>query len=115
MPEAMSIKPEPYQHHWTPAQSYNGISTGWAYPPKDYAKWGELAFQWTKHCVEKYGKGEVEKWYWEVWNEPNISYWRGSHEDYHKLYDYAIDGVRRALPSALSGSAEASSSTSSVK
>ena len=46
--------------------------TGWAYPPKDYAKWAELVFQWTKHCVEKYGRTEVESWYWEVWNEPNI-------------------------------------------
>jgi len=56
--------------------------------------------------VEKYGKAEVEKWYWEVWNEPNISYWRGLHADYHKLYDYAIEGVRRALPAARVGGPE---------
>jgi xylan 1,4-beta-xylosidase len=48
----------------------------------------------------------VEAWYWEVWNEPNISYWRGSHEDYFKLYDYAVDGVRRALPTARVGGPE---------
>jgi xylan 1,4-beta-xylosidase len=41
-------------------------SHGLTYPPKDYAKWGELAYQWTKHCVERYGKAEVETWYWET-------------------------------------------------
>src|SRR3712207_8199211 len=38
----------------------------------------ELVFQWVTHCVGRYGKAEVESWYWQVWNEPNIGYWRGS-------------------------------------
>ena len=103
MPKEMSVKPEPYQHHWTPLAKYDEIYTGWAYPPKDYAKWAELVFQWTKHCVEKYGRAEVERWYWEVWNEPNIGYWRGTPQEFHKLHDYAIDAVRRALPTARVG------------
>ncbi|HEX8234827.1 MAG TPA: hypothetical protein VF600_02635 [Abditibacteriaceae bacterium] len=106
MPKALSTKPEPYQHHWTPAAKYDEIYTGWAYPPKDYVKWGELVFQWTKHCVEKYGRAEVESWYWQVWNEPNIGYWRGTPQEFHKLYDYAVDGVRRALPTAKVGGPE---------
>lgn len=103
MPRELSVKPEPYQHHWTPKAKYDEIYTGWAYPPKDYAKWGELVFQWAKHCVERYGRAEVEKWYWEVWNEPNIGYWRGTQEEFFKLHDYAIDAVRRALPTAKVG------------
>jgi len=104
MPKALSTKPEPYQHEWRPGQSYGEISTGWAYPPKDYAKWSELVFQWVKHCVEKYGRAEVEQWYWEVWNEANgASYWHGSPQDFYKLHDYAIAGVRRALPTARVG------------
>ena len=103
MPQALSIKPEPYQHHWTPKAKYDEIYTGWAYPPNDYAKWGELVFQWVKHCVEKYGRAEVEGWYWEVWNEPNIGYWRGTPEEFYKLHDTAIDAVRRALPTARVG------------
>jgi len=106
MPEAMSTKPVPYQHHWTPHARYEEIYTGWAYPPKDYAKWGELAYQWARHCVEKWGRDEVETWYWEVWNEPNIGYWQGTPEEYFKLYDYAVDGVRRALPTARVGGPE---------
>src|SRR6185436_7580863 len=76
MPKAMSTTPEPYQHKWAPDQRYNEIFTGWAYPPKDFTKWEELAYQWAKHSVEKYGKAEVETWYWETWNEANIGYWK---------------------------------------
>jgi xylan 1,4-beta-xylosidase len=103
MPKALSIKPEPYQHRWTPAARYDEIYTGSAYPPRDFGKWGELAYQVAKHCLEKYGRAEVDRWYWEVWNEPNIGYWRGTPEEFRKLHDYAIAGVRRALPTAKVG------------
>src|SRR5437660_4415418 len=110
MPKALSIHPEPYQHHWTPTARYDEIFTGWAYPPKDYAKWEELVFQWANHCLEKYGHSEVETWYWEVWNEPNIGYWRGTPEEFLKLHDFAVHGVRRALPSARVGGADTAGS-----
>ena len=103
MPQALSTKPEPYQHEWRPGLPYNKVYTGWAHPPKDYAKWGELVFQWVQHSVERYGRAEVERWYWEVWNEPNIAYWQSTPEEFQKLHDYAIDAVRRALPSARVG------------
>ena len=103
MPKALSIKPKPYQHRWTPTARYEEIYTGWAYPPKDYAKWAELVYQWTRHCVARYGRSEVESWYWEVWNEANIGYWRGTPEEFRKLHDYAIDAIKRALPTARVG------------
>lgn len=110
MPKALSVKPEPYQHQWTPQARYDEIYTGWAYPPKDYAKWAELVFQWTKYCVEKYGRAEVETWYWEVWNEANIGYWRGTPQEFRQLHDYAIDAVRRALPKAKVGGTDTAGS-----
>lgn len=103
MPKALSVKPDPYQHNWSPANAYNDIYTGWAYPPKDYNKWRELVYQWVKHCVERYGENEVASWYWEVWNEPNIGYWKGTFEEYCKLYDYAADGLKKAFPRARIG------------
>jgi xylan 1,4-beta-xylosidase len=103
MPKDLSLKPEPYQHRWTPKARYEEIYTGWAYPPKDYAKWAELVYEWTKHCVERYGRAEVESWYWQVWNEPNIGYWRGTPEEFLKLNDHALAAVRRALPTARVG------------
>jgi xylan 1,4-beta-xylosidase len=105
MPEALTTHPQDYPHH-PPVNQRAPADAGQSYPPKDYAKWGGLSYQWTRHCVEKYGRAEVEKWYWEVWNEPNISYWHGSRADYFKLYDYAVDGVRRALPTARVGGPE---------
>jgi xylan 1,4-beta-xylosidase len=103
MPEAMSVKPEPYQHHWSPTAKYNEIYTGWAYPPKDYDKWAELVFQWVQHSVARYGRAEVEHWFWEVWNEPNIGYWQGKPQDFYRLHDYAVAAVRRAVPDAKVG------------
>ncbi len=106
MPEALSTKPQPYRHHWKPGDNYNDIYLGWAYPPKDYNKWAELVYQWVRHSVEKYGQKEVESWYWELWNEPNIPYWKGTTEEYIKLYDYTADAVKRALPTARIGGPE---------
>jgi xylan 1,4-beta-xylosidase len=105
MPEALTTHPENYPHY-PPMNERAPVEGGQSYPPKDYAKWGELSYQWAKHCVEKYGRAEVGRWYWEVWNEPNIFYWHGSPEDYFKLYDYAVDGVLRALPTARVGGPE---------
>ncbi|MDB5209691.1 MAG: glycoside hydrolase family 39 [Sediminibacterium sp.] len=102
MPEALSTHPIPYQHDWKPGEPYSKIFTGWAYPPKDYDKWRELVYQWVKHCVERYGKPEVSSWYWEVWNEPN-GYWKGTQQEFFKLYDYAADGLKRALRTAKIG------------
>ena len=107
MPAALSTQPEPYQHEWRPGLKYDVIATGWSYPPRDYAKWAELVRQWVAHCVERYGRAEVETWFWEVWNEPNITpYWHGTPEEFYKMHDYAIDAVRRALPTARVGGAD---------
>lgn len=103
MPQALSSKPEPYRPNWIPGAENRDYSIGWSFPPKDYGKWGELVYQWAKHSVEKYGKEQVQSWYWEVWNEPDISYWHGTPEEYDKLYDYAAAAVKRALPSARVG------------
>ncbi len=103
MPKDLSVKPEPYRHHWKPGDRYDTIYTGWAYPPKDYDKWSELVRQWARHCVDKYGRAEVESWYWEVWNEANIGYWKGTQEEFFKLHELAVDAVRRALPTARVG------------
>jgi xylan 1,4-beta-xylosidase len=110
MPKALSTHPEPYQHTWAPGQPYNRIYTGWCYPPTDYNKWRELVYQWVSHCVQRYGRAEVDRWYWEVWNEPNGQYWHGTQAEFFKLHDYAIDGVRRALPEARVGGPDAAGS-----
>jgi len=103
MPQAFSIKPDPYIPVWSPGANFDRYYVGWAYPPKDYDKWGELVYQLVRHAVEKYGRAGVENWYWEVWNEPDIAYWHGTPEEYDKLYDASAAAVKRALPSAKVG------------
>ncbi len=99
MPRDLAVNPEPYQVHY-PGNTILGGSNN---PPKDYAVWGELVRRVTEHLVERYGKAETSTWYFEVWNEPNIPYWHGTPEEYYKLYDYAVAGVRAALPGAIVG------------
>jgi xylan 1,4-beta-xylosidase len=106
MPEALSEHPQPYRHHWRAGGPVEDFVTGWAYPPKDYAKWSELIYQWVRHSVARYGQAEVESWYWEVWNEPDGIYYLASPDaknTYFKMYDYAADAVKRALPTARVG------------
>ncbi len=101
MPEALSVHPQPYQHDWRPGSGE--LFTGWAYPPKDYGKWAELVTRWVAHCVERYGRPEVERWYWETWNEANIGYWQGTRDEFFRLHDVTVQAVRRALPTARVG------------
>ncbi|MGA8272262.1 MAG: beta-xylosidase [Candidatus Sulfotelmatobacter sp.] len=105
MPQALSTHPDPYRHNF-PRTPVSDIYTGWAYPPKDYQKWSELVFQFVHHLRERYGDAEVKTWLWEVWNEPDIGYWKGTPEEYFKLYDFAVEGVLRALPEARIGGPE---------
>jgi len=83
-----------------PKSTISGASNN---PPKDYAVWGELVRKYTEHLVQRYGREQVSTWYFEVWNEPDIAYWHGTPEEYYKLYDYSVAGVRSALPNAIVG------------
>lgn len=90
---------EPYQVHY-PHSTVSGASNN---PPKDYGKWRDLVQAVTAHLVQRYGRERVQQWYFEVWNEPDIDYWHGSRDDYLRLYDYTVAGVRAALPTAHVG------------
>jgi xylan 1,4-beta-xylosidase len=56
-------------------------------PPTDYDAWATLIRKLADHWVERYGLAEVSRWFFEVWNEPNLaSFWTGSQADYFRLY-----------------------------
>jgi len=84
-----------------PSQLASGSQTifwwrGNVTPPKDYAKWEELIRQLTLHFTERYGVNEVKTWYFEVWNEPNLSpgFWTGTQAEYFKLYQYSANAIK---------------------
>ena len=99
MPKALSTNPEPYRHSFPQGSIY----TGWAYPPKDFQKWSELVFQFVQHLRGRYGDAELKTWFWEVWNEPDIGYWKGTAEEFFKLYDLSVEAILRAFPAARVG------------
>ncbi len=74
------------------------------YPPRDYDRWYDLVRAIVSHAVQRYGKESVSRWYWEVWNEPDLQfYWNASPEEFMKLYDYTAAAVKAALPEARVG------------
>ncbi|MBS7639769.1 MAG: beta-xylosidase [Candidatus Bathyarchaeia archaeon] len=84
--------------------SFHWWYAGWNCPPKDYEKWHNLILNLVKHCTERYGIEEVETWYWEIWNEPDLPYyWQGTFEEYCKLYDYAVAAIKKVVHKAKVG------------
>ena len=65
-------------------------------PPKDYAKWDALITAFAQHLIDHYGIDEVSKWYFEVWNEPNIDFWTGkpAQPTYFELYDHTARALK---------------------
>ena len=65
-------------------------------PPRDYKQWSNLIDAVVSHCIERYGKREVRKWFFEVWNEPNLrSFWTGNQRDYFRLYRYTAEAIKK--------------------
>ena len=69
-------------------------------PPKDYSRWEEMIRRFGQHLVDRYGIDEVARWYFEVWNEPNIDFWTGEPKEstYYELYDYAARALKSVSP-----------------
>ncbi len=84
-------------------------------PPKDYALWEEICYQYTKHIVERYGEDTVAKWRIQCWNEPDIQnffmsdlpnteeYTPQRVTEYNKLYEAFVKGVCRASSKLVIG------------
>jgi len=96
-PAHYKIEEDTWIHH-------NYRAYGWASPPKDYDKWYELIHKLVEHCLKRYGEDEIKTWYWELWNEPDLGYyWKGTIEEFNKLYDYTVAAVKSACADAPVG------------
>ena len=69
-------------------------------PPKDMTKWADLVRAFVEHEKERYGDAEVRTWYFEVWNEPNLSggFWTGTQQQYFDLYAATARAVKSVSP-----------------
>ena len=65
-------------------------------PPKDYAQWDAMIHAFAQHLIARYGIDEVASWYFEVWNEPNLTFWGGTPEQstYFTLYDHTARALK---------------------
>ena len=87
MPKALAANPTAHAFWYKPYPS----------PPKDPVAWADLVTAFTQHLIARYGSEEVEKWYFEVWNEPNIDFWTGEPKEqtYYSLYDVTVRAVKK--------------------
>ena len=69
-------------------------------PPVDYNKWAELVRHFAEHCIQRYGLDEVQNWYFEVWNEPNLSngFFTGTQAQYFDLYKITAQTLKQVDP-----------------
>ena len=88
MPRKLSSDPDALQAFWYKPN---------VAAPKDWSRWERLIETFTRHLVERYGEKEAAEWYFEVWNEPNIDFWRGDPKEstYYELYDHAARAIKR--------------------
>jgi len=64
-------------------------------PPRDHALWSVLIRKLVGHWVDRYGIDEVGKWFFEVWNEPNLdAFGSGRQSDYFELYRYTAEAIK---------------------
>ncbi|WEV59137.1 hypothetical protein OZX67_00745 [Bifidobacterium sp. ESL0728] len=64
--------------------------------PKDESLWAELIERFALHLLDRYGEAEVESWFFEVWNEPNLAlFFAGSKQDYFHLYEITARALKR--------------------
>lgn len=63
--------------------------------PKSIKKWQEFITEFMEFIVNYYGKEEIESWYFEVWNEPDLSiFFKGKQKDYFKLYKATVEAIK---------------------
>ena len=67
--------------------------------------WRDLVDAFIRHIEERYGKAEVRTWYFEVWNEPNLSgFWEGGDQKaYFDLYDLTAKTIKSVDPALRVG------------
>jgi xylan 1,4-beta-xylosidase len=74
-------------------------------PPSDYNKWADLVRHTVDHWVARYGIDEVRHWYFEVWNEPNLTtpFFRGTQQQYFDLYKITAQTIKAVDPALRVG------------
>jgi xylan 1,4-beta-xylosidase len=67
--------------------------------------WHDLVDAFIRHIEGRYGRDEVRTWFFEVWNEPNLSgFWEGGDQKaYFELYDSTSRTIKSIDPALRVG------------
>lgn len=104
---------EPYYRLGVTIENDAWIKPYRIFPPKDYEKWAEIC----EHIIAHYNEGWANGFhynitYWEIWNEPDggggvedekAMMWRGSNEDFYRLYDVTAKHLKKCFPNIKVG------------
>ena len=83
-----------------PSALASGKKLGLAYDPnitmpKSLAAWSDYIRRFIRFLLDRYGAEEVESWYFEVWNEPDLGcFFAGTQKDYFKLYEATARAIK---------------------
>ena len=68
-------------------------------PPASPDAWGQFIGVFVRHLIDRYGANEVRQWYFEVWNEPNLTwFFSGTQADYFAMYKAAAQAIKAVDP-----------------
>ena len=72
--------------------------------PKPEA-WRNLVDAFVRHLEQRYGQEQVRSWFFEVWNEPNLSgFWEGADQQaYFQLFDLTSRAIKNVDPALCVG------------
>ena len=110
IPKCIAIDPDEGTSNAKNALRYKN-KTICASPPRDYALWEDICYQFTKHIVDRYGLETVSQWYLQCFNEPDIPQYFMKHEtdpyvrvrEYLKLYRGFSNGICRVSKKLKAG------------
>lgn len=74
-------------------------------PPKDPMKWRELVESGIRFCIDRYGRSRVRSWWFEVWNEPNLTngFFEGTQPEFFELWKHTYDAIKNVDAELLVG------------
>jgi len=64
-------------------------------PPTSYEQWADLVRESVRHVMDIFGRDVVRKWYFEVWNEPNLGgFWDADQAEFFKLWRITVGAIK---------------------
>lgn len=97
----LSIKMKPFMElSFMPTPFASGEQTCFYYKgnvtmPKSFELWDSFIKELMTHLKERYGIEELETWFFEVWNEPNLDFFfAGTQKDYFTLYAHTAKAIK---------------------